>query len=87
MKKKAEKIYLDLQKQYEENGLLPTSFALASAAFGYQDKAIELLNKSCEIKDPALILLALNHKDGKIFYNIPGYNEIRKKMNLEEVHQ
>jgi len=84
---KAEQVYASIEQKYNDNGLLPTSFAIAAAAFGDKEKASELLNRACDIKDPALILLALNHKDGKILHSLPGYNEIRKRMNLEEIYQ
>lgn len=86
LKEKAEKIYAKIEKQYKEDGLLPTSFALAAAAFGKNKKAIELLHNACDVKDPALILLALNHKDGELLHSLPGYNEIRKRMGLNEVN-
>ena len=85
-KEKAEKIYSNIEKQYKNNGLLPTSFAIAAAALGKDKKAIELLHNACDVKDPALVLLALNHKDGEILHSLPGYNDIRKRMGLKEVH-
>lgn len=85
-KEKAEKIYSNIEKQYKNNGLLPTSFAIAAAALGKNKKAIEALHYACDVKDPALVLLALNHKDGEILQSLPGYNEIRKRMGLKEVH-
>ncbi len=85
-KEKAEKIYSKIERQYKNNGLLPTSFAIAAATFGKNKKAIELLHNACDVKDPALILLALNHKDGEILHSLPGYNDIRKRMGLKEVH-
>lgn len=85
-KEKAEKIYSKIEKEYKKYGLLPTSFAIAAAALGKNKKAIELLNNACDVKDPALILLALNHKDGEILHSLPGYNDIRKRMGLKEVH-
>jgi adenylate cyclase len=85
-KKKAEQIYFNIEQKYNDNGLLPTSFAIVSAAFGNNEKAIELLNVASEVKDPALIFLALNHKDGKILHSLPGYNEIRKRMGLNGVY-
>ncbi len=83
LKEKAEKIYAKTEQQYDVNGLLPTSFALAAAALGHKEKAINLLNKACEIKDPALILFALNHKDGEILHSIPGYDKILDRMGLK----
>ncbi|MDX2443487.1 MAG: adenylate/guanylate cyclase domain-containing protein [Bacteroidales bacterium] len=85
-KEKAEKIYSKIEREYKNNGLLPTSFAIAAATFGKNKKAIELLHNACDVKDPALILLALNHKDGEILHSLPGYNDIRKRMGLKEVH-
>ena len=85
-REKAEKIYSIIEKQYNDNGLLPTSFAIAAAALGKDKKAIELLHNACDIKDPALVLLALNHKDGEILHSLPGYNDIRRRMGLKEVH-
>ena len=85
-KEKAEKIYSNIEKQYKNNGLLPTSFAIAAAALGKNKKAIEALHYACDVKDPALVMLALNHKDGEILHSLTGYNEIRKRMGLKEVH-
>jgi len=78
------KYCMKYRQQYNDSGLLPTSFALAAAALGHKEKAIKLLNQSCDVKDPALILLAINHKDGEILHEIPGYKEIRKRMGLKE---
>lgn len=59
---------------------MPTSFIVAAAAFGKNKKAIELLHYACDVKDPALVLLALNHKDGEISHSLPGYNDIIERM-------
>jgi len=85
-KKKAEQIYFDIEKQYKDNGLLQTSFAVTSATFGQNEKAMVLLREACDIKEPALIFLALNNKDGEILHSLPGYNDIRKRMGLKEVY-
>jgi predicted Zn-dependent protease len=82
-RERAEKIYADIEKQYKDNGLLPTSFALAAGALGKNKKAIELLNDACDAKEPALIFLALNHKDGEILHLIPGYDKILDRMGLK----
>jgi TolB-like protein/class 3 adenylate cyclase len=82
-RERAEKIYADIEKQYKDNGLLPTSFALAAGALGKNKKAIELLNDACDAKEPALIFLALNHKDGEILQLIPGYDKILDRMGLK----
>ena len=85
-KEKAEKIYSNIEKQYQNDGLLPTSFAIAAAALGKNKKAIEALHYACDVKDSALVMLALNHKDGEILHSLPGYYEIRKRMGVKEVH-
>ena len=85
LKEKAERIYTKIEQQYNDGELLPTSIALAAAALGYKEKAINLLHQACDVKDPALILLAINNKDGEILHEIPGYDKILDRMGLKEV--
>ena len=85
LKEKAERIYTKIEQQYNDGELLPTSIALAAAALGYKEKAINLLHQACDVKDPALILLAINNKDGEILHELPGYDKILDRMELKEV--
>jgi tetratricopeptide (TPR) repeat protein len=81
-REKAQKIYNEMETLYKNKGLIPTTFAIASTAFGNESQAIQALNKACDVKDPALILFAINHKDGEILHSIPGYNKVLARMGL-----
>jgi len=86
-KDKAQEIYVKMEKQYNEKGLIPTALAIVAAAFGDKDKAIKLLRKACEIKDPSLIIYAVVHKDGQVLRSLPRYEKIIEKMGLKEVYK
>jgi tetratricopeptide (TPR) repeat protein len=81
-KEKAQKIYNEMEQLYNNEGLIPTTFAIASALFGNIPQALQALNKACDVRDPALILFAINHKDGEVLHSIPGYNKVLERMGL-----
>ena len=79
---KAKEDYHIMETQYESHNLIPTTFAIACASLGEDEKAIKALKFACDVKDPALVLFAVYHKDGEVLHSLPGYDDIRKKMGI-----
>ena len=79
---KAKEVYHTMVNQYENHNLIPTTFAIACAALGEDEKAIKALKLACEMKDPALVLFAVHHKDGEVLHSVPGYDNIRKEIGI-----
>jgi len=74
----------ELEEQSKQNYIPKTSIAVIYVASGEIDKAIELLNKAYDERDP--MLLAFDFKTIPYLDNIhldPRFIALRKRMGLE----
>jgi serine/threonine protein kinase/Tfp pilus assembly protein PilF len=64
-------------------GYLPSSAkAIASAALGMQDEAIELMHQGCDEREPTLLIYSTKFPDAKRLHDDPRFSEVRRRMGL-----
>ena len=82
-RKEADKISNEMEVMYRNHNLLPANMALAAAAMGNVEYALELSKKAIEIDDPYITFLA-TLKDGKVLREIPGFENIKKSLGYTD---
>jgi len=82
-RKEAAKISDEMEAMYRNQNLLPANMALAAAAMGNEEYALELSKKAIEIDDPYISFLA-TLKDGKVLREIPGFEDIKKSLGYTD---
>jgi hypothetical protein len=58
------------------------SIAIAAAAVGQQDRAIELMNEACDEREPVLVIYARQFPDMRRLYDDPRFGEVRRRLGL-----
>ena len=74
------KIFEEMETRYRDQYLPPTNLAIVAAALGKAEYALELAHKAVDIIDPYLPFVITNLKDSEALRNIPGFDEIRKRL-------
>ena len=61
------------------------TIAVAAAAVGLQDQAMELAQESCDEREPTLLIMAQDFPDSIRLRQDPRFAEIRRRMGLTPV--
>ena len=80
--KEAETIYHELILRSKTGHVLPSILAMASAAMGKNEKAIQYAYQAFERHDPFQIQSSKNWPDNKYLVAIPEYQEILKMLKM-----
>ena len=81
-KKEAEEFFEELIEKSKLEYIQPATLALAAAAVGENDDALNYAHKACDEHDPFLIFICRVHPYSRELRSIKGYEEILKRMGL-----
>ena len=69
-----------MEIQYRDQYFPPSNLAIVAAALDKSEYALELAHKAVDIIDPYLPFVMTNLKDSEALRNIPGFDEVRKRL-------
>jgi TolB-like protein/class 3 adenylate cyclase/Flp pilus assembly protein TadD len=82
-KNEALKIFKEMEVRYRDFYLPPSNLAIAAAALGKNEYALELLETGLDIVDPYLPFVVTALKDGEALRNIPGFDKIKEGLGFD----
>ena len=74
------KIFKEMEVRYRDQYLPPSNLAIAAAALGKDEYALELAHTSFNIIDPYLSFTATIYQDSEVLRKIPGIENILEKL-------
>jgi tetratricopeptide (TPR) repeat protein len=78
----AQALYREIAAREEREYVSCTMLAIAAAAAGEQDTALELARKACEAREPGLVMFARVFPDYQRLRDDPRFDEILRRLKL-----
>ena len=78
----AQALYQEIAARKGREYVPCTMLALAAAAAGEQDTALELARKACDAREPTLVLFARIFPDYQRLRDDPRFDEILRRLKL-----
>ena len=79
------KIFKEMEARYRDHYLPPSCLAIAAAALGQNEKALELAHIAVDIVDPYLSYVVITYHESEILSAIPGFGQIIQRLGYEHL--
>ena len=79
------KIFKEMEARYRDHYLPPSCLAIAAAALGQYEKALELAHTAVDIVDPFLSNVVITFHESEILSAIPGFGQIIQRLGYEHL--
>ena len=81
---KAQKIYQEIEARYENENLPPSHLAVAAAAMGKDEYALELTYRAIDVMDPYLPHIITRWATAEALRKIPGFDEVSRSLGYSK---
>jgi len=76
------KIFKEMQVRHRDHYLPPSNLAIAAAALGKDEHALELAQSAVDMVDPYLSFIVTSLKDSEALREIPGFDKIQERLGF-----